>query len=490
MRCSRLLSLAASAGALCTFTVARVHAVPPQYTVTVLADGGSGYPDKPFGINSSGQVAGTLGYSAAAVWNNGPMQTIVASGGGGGGFYTYAYAINATGLVVGFSPQPDALAYWGEVNRAMVWNVNAPGTSTVLGDFGNNNDFASIAYAINASGLVVGNAPSQAGDATYAVLWNVNSPGTPTILGSLGGTSSSANAINDSGLIAGYSYTTNIYGANVTQEAVLWNVNTPGSPSVLGSLGGTAGSVANAINASGVVVGSSYSLGNTAQYSVMWRGATLTVLGSLGGNNSAAAAINDSGDVVGYSTLPGQESTTHGFLYTGGTMYDLTTLIPAGDVSIIGASGINNRGQICAIGYGSPYGGEAALLLTPITTLQSWRQKYFGTTEGTGNAADAADPYGTGVPNLLVYALLGPYQDPATLKRSQLPQPQLTWPYLSYSFTEPPGVTGVNYVAEWSTTLLPGSWTAITDAGTWTNHSFTIGAGGAQTFIRLRVTTQ
>ena len=37
--------------------------------------------------------------------------------------------------------------------------------------------------------------------------------------------------------------------------------------------------------------------------------------------------------------------------------------------------------------------------------LQSWRLAHFGTTEGIGSAADAADPDGDGVPNLMEYAL-------------------------------------------------------------------------------------
>jgi len=471
---------------------ARILAQPPQYVVTVLNNSGNGQT-VPFGINDSGQVAGTYGYSVAVVWNNGPMQTFLAPGGGGsGGFYTYAYGINTSGLVVGFSPQPDALAYYGEVNRAIVWNVNTPGTATVLGDFGGTGGgTGSAANAINASGLVVGYAIGNAPNAQYAVLWNVNSPGTPTILGSLGGTSSSANAINDSGLIAGYSYTNNIYGANVTQEAVLWNVNAPGSPIVLGSLGGTAGSVANAINASGLMAGSSNTSGpQTRSHAVVWNGATPSDLGTLNGDLSGALAINDAGDVVGYANpAPGSSQET-AFLYTGGTMYDLNTLlVPGSNITVSFATAINNRGQIAAYGNG-PYGG-VPLLLTPITTLQSWRQQFFGTTNNTGNAADTAAPYGTCVPNLLVYSLLGPFQNPAQARIGKLPQVQMTGGNLSYSFTEPPGVSGVTYGAEWNATLLPGSWTAITDTGTAPQHLFSVPMGSyTKLFLRLRVTEQ
>jgi len=43
--------------------------------------------------------------------------------------------------------------------------------------------------------------------------------------------------------------------------------------------------------------------------------------------------------------------------------------------------------------------------LTILTQLVSWRQQHFGTTVGTGAAADAADPDLDGRSNLLEYAL-------------------------------------------------------------------------------------
>lgn len=67
---------------------------------------------------------------------------------------------------------------------------------------------------------------------------------------------------------------------------------------------------------------------------------TLTDLGTLGGTYSAASAINRSGQVVGGSTLPGDE-TLHPFLYADGRMVDLGTLSGSGF-----ASSINAQGQV------------------------------------------------------------------------------------------------------------------------------------------------
>ncbi|AHF94351.1 hypothetical protein OPIT5_13020 [Opitutaceae bacterium TAV5] len=54
--------------------------------------------------------------------------------------------------------------------------------------------------------------------------------------------------------------------------------------------------------------------------------------------------------------------------------------------------------------------GNAALATTtdtppPLTSLETWRQDQFGTTDNAGEAADSADPDGDGLPNLLEYAL-------------------------------------------------------------------------------------
>jgi len=112
----------------------------------------------------------------------------------------------------------------------------------------------------------------------------------------------------------------------------------------LGTLGGTY-SYAAGINDSGQVVGLSSLTGDTANHAFLYSGGTMTDLGTLGGSSgssSSAAGINDSGQVVGSSTITGEDTVNHAFLYSGGIMADLGTL--GGTYS--NAAGINDSGQV------------------------------------------------------------------------------------------------------------------------------------------------
>jgi probable HAF family extracellular repeat protein len=129
-----------------------------------------------------------------------------------------------------------------------------------------------------------------------------------------------------------------------------------------------------------------------------------------------------------------------------------------------------------------------------LTTPQSWQQAWFGGPTISGAALNA-DPYHTGVPNFAVFAFLGPYQDPSTASVTQLPQVQLSGGSLFYSFTEPVGVGGITYGAQWSATLRPNDWHAVPDTGDLTatppGHLFSVPtATNTQLFMRLTVTIQ
>jgi len=92
----------------------------------------------------------------------------------------------------------------------------------------------------------------------------------------------------------------------------------------LGTFGGF-NSIANAINNNGQVVGAASLAGDTVTHAFLYNGAGLIDLGTLGGQNSAATAVSSSGDVAGVSGTT-VNSVSHAFLYSAGAMQDLGAL--------------------------------------------------------------------------------------------------------------------------------------------------------------------
>jgi probable HAF family extracellular repeat protein len=182
--------------------------------------------------------------------------------------------------------------------------------------------------------------------------------GVMTALPTLGGNNGAAIGINNRGQSMGYA-------ENGTQdptcpapqildyEAVIWGPQ-PGQVQELPPLAGDTVGFALGINDAGQVVGSSGSCANTplvpqpvGPHAVLWDNGSPTNLGSLGGQLiSTAAAINNRGEIVGASDLPG-DTALHTFLWTRETgMQDLGTL-PGDVISLPGATGgINNRHQV------------------------------------------------------------------------------------------------------------------------------------------------
>ena len=142
--------------------------------------------------------------------------------------------------------------------------------------------------------------------------------------------------INNSGEVVGQSYTAS---ASPIAHSFLYS---GGTLHDLGTFGGN-DSGATAINNLGQVVGVADTTGTLAAHAFLYSGGPLMDLGTLGGTTSSANGINDSGQIVGQAfTGP---TIFHAFLYSGGTMSDLGTL--GGNNSE--AFGINSSGQVVGI---------------------------------------------------------------------------------------------------------------------------------------------
>jgi probable HAF family extracellular repeat protein len=247
-----------------------------------------------------------------------------------------------------------------------------------MGTFGGPNSFffsEPVVESVNNRGVVVGGADTGLPD-PYAP--NCFSPdcyilhafkwknGVLTDLGTLppGGYSSTAYWVNEKGLITGESE--NGFIDPITglprQVAVLWEKN--GEIVDLGTLGGSF-SYPNFMNNRGEVVGIAqntvpdpYSfLGvGTETHGFIWRNGYMEDLGTLGGPDSWAAAVNESGQVAGWAftnstpNLVTNIPTQDPFLWQDGRMIDLGTLGGTegvtGSFGGVGGGAINRRGQV------------------------------------------------------------------------------------------------------------------------------------------------
>lgn len=354
----------------CLFLLSVPIASAQMYTLIDL--GSFGLPTYFGALNNSGQVAGTWICSSQGfgcpfrTGPNTPINPDTDPLGSLGGTYGQAYGLNDSGQAVGYSflnSYPFDFAY-----HAFRTAPNAA-INPATDDLGTLSGYQSIAYGINASGQVVGYAAVNNGASWHAFRTAPNAPinAATDDLGTLGGGLSVAYGINASGQAFGDGDLKD----NTTYHAFRTapNASINAATDDLGTLGGTEAS-AVAMNASGQVVGQSALTNGIAWHAFRTAGnaainPATDDLGTLGtGTSSQASAIDDFGQAVGWSSTSGDTFTSyHAFLYTGGVMFDLNSLISPGfgDILFL-ATGINNAGQITATDAGL----QRILLLDPI----------------------------------------------------------------------------------------------------------------------------
>lgn len=187
----------------------------------------------------------------------------------------------------------------------------------------------STANAINNQGVITGGALT-ANNAWHAFRYD-ESLGMRD-LGTLGGSSSVGTALNEAGHIVGYADTVDgNYHAFVDNGIAMLD---------LGTFGGK-NSYATGINGKGYVVGAAQ-LPNGYRRAFLYKpGSGMIELPTLGGRVSVATAINDAGIVVGASEMP--DHSWHAFMYDGKRMIDIGAMISQGSSF---ANGINANGEI------------------------------------------------------------------------------------------------------------------------------------------------
>lgn len=288
----------------------------------------------------------------------------------GGGNYSEAFAINNMGQVVGISEATEG-------TRAFLWQN---GEMTNLDVLMPSHEY-SIAHDINDNGDIVGQSASRA---------FLYSGGIMTDIGTLGGGYGIADGINNSGDIVGISNNINGFThAFRLSNGTMIDLDSETSNYSRGYDINNSGQITGIVNNRGFI----------------WENGQMSDLGDLfgGAGDTTPFAINDLGQIVGYSILP-NSTEMQPFFWQDGVMTSIDILSSSGyarDINNLGevvgkdgdvpfiwdsiggmrnlndlldssgedwllshAFGVNDSGQI--VGFGSnPDGDTHAYLLTP-----------------------------------------------------------------------------------------------------------------------------
>jgi len=205
---------------------------------------------------------------------------------------------------------------------------------------------SSYGFAINDAGMMDGLSETGAIDPqtgypkVHAVVWE---NGSIIDLGTFGGAQSQPAGINDRGEVVGWAMNTAADPFSAAFESIGQNFGWPGTTQLraflwrdglkvdLGTLGGP-DAQAYAINQRGQIAGQSYTsytpnpdTGIPTIDPFLWDHGTMTDLGNLGGTLSWAVWLNERGQVAGTSYLPG-DNARHAFLWYREVLTDLGTL--------------------------------------------------------------------------------------------------------------------------------------------------------------------
>jgi len=348
-------------------------------------------PLSPTGINAWDQVVGNYN-NQAYLWTFGQMRRL---GTLSGGTFSFAAAINDRSVVTGtadgpgtvISPDSSPNQQCSDLTQPFVWKARSGmrGLGTVgipgLFDYGSNCSYAFYGRAINNSAQIVGDVPVSGNLYANGFLW-ASATGM-TLFGS-SWPPTFGNGISNTAEIAGqnsnYSLDDDTLGIG---HATVWK---SGVATDLGTLSGAAdnfGSSANGVNDRGLVVGWSTTGpvsccgSGSPVHAVLWTSTgEISDLGTLPGDiSSAAVKINFFGQVIGssgntlyswneYADSP-FEVIGRPFIWSRSKgMQDLNALIPVGSGWVLNSvADINFLGQI--VGSGTHNGESHGFLLIP-----------------------------------------------------------------------------------------------------------------------------
>lgn len=327
-------------------------------------------------INEDGEVVGferdPAGGSAGVVWHphdpGVPIPREVIPGLGGSN--SAGEAVNDAGQATGFADTA------GGMRHAYLYlPEGAYGTARGTHDIGTLGGPSSDGHALNGRGQVAGE--SERGDGLrHAFLWlplpdSCRDAGGATRplaagmldLGALGGQQSLAAGVNDAIQVVGRANTP----GDSSWHAFRWDCGTMRD---LGTLPGGSRSEAHDVDGAGRVVGRSATSGDGVWHAFLWIEeptcafvAGMNDLGTLGGAESAALAISERGEIVGWAE--DGSGARHAFLHQRCRMVDLNDLVVEGQGwTLVEARDVNDAGQI--VGIAERAGETRAFVLSPI----------------------------------------------------------------------------------------------------------------------------
>jgi probable HAF family extracellular repeat protein len=390
-RCCRLLLSLPITVSLATVGAA----VAQTYTLIELGTLG-GSTSTANAINNANQIVGwsvtAEGATHPFLWSAGVLSDLGSLGSNG-----FAYGINGSGQVAGYSSTPNPLwpgcgkiGYCPEAtDQATLWSN---GTITGLGTFGGPD---SHAYGINDAGQVVGTAGVLITDSGFELTDGfLYFAGTMSDLGTF-----VPSSINDAATIAGSS------PGNPFSVPTLWSAGTVTTLAPVDlSSGGSAAALSSSQSVVPFVAGSSLLNPYGWSHATLWTNGVPTDLGTLpGAESSDARGVNVLGTVVGRSDLPPNPAVTgpifHATIWVAGQIFDLNDLLDPttpnlAAVNLASASAINDQGWIVA---NDDY--DRAYLLVPqlpTLTISPTTLSFANQAVGTSSAARVVTLTNTG----------------------------------------------------------------------------------------------
>jgi probable HAF family extracellular repeat protein len=334
-----------------------------SYSITDLGTLG-GATSQANAINGAGQVVGVAQVASGShhpfLYSGGVMTDLTLAKGFTDGS---ARAINSSGQV---AVSEDV---GGNVNNGDAFLYRSSSDFTDVGKLGG---YPTVPLGINNE--TAAHPVQVVGYANHAWIWqdktNVMTDLNTLLPANSGWVLGEADGINDSQQIVGQGIFNGQYHAFLWQiQQVAGSPAGIGTPTDLGTLPGVANSGAKAINNSGQVAGWSNTPPPNQDHAILWSSGQINDLGALpNGSWSNADALNNSSQVQVVGSSSSQFSSSRAVLWQGGTVIDLNSQLPrkSGWSMLELAYGINDAGQI--VGEGQVAGSRHAFLMAPTST--------------------------------------------------------------------------------------------------------------------------